>query len=105
MTLLLMLLLTPRRAGCRDSPCTACNKCLASMQPFVSTTGVNVGNAGTLASAFQAYCQLTGRAPAICAGAAAAISSSFQGNVGRRAALLCAAMAECDRSSLGFSCK
>jgi hypothetical protein len=101
--LLLFAVVCP--AGCRDSPCTACNKCLASMQAFVSTTGVNTANPGNLASAFQSYCQQTGRSAPICSGAAAAISGSFQGNVGRRAALLCAALSECDRSSLGFSCK
>jgi hypothetical protein len=82
---------------CVDSPCTNCRNCLAAMRPFTNvwgskttaTTGVEV------AAAFRTHCAAINAPLAICSEMALRIEASYQGNLGKRAGLLCQAMERC----------
>lgn len=82
---------------CVDSPCTNCRNCLAYMRPFTSTWGskTTATTGVDVAAAFRTHCATIGGPLAVCSGVALRIEASYQGNLGKRAGLLCQAVGQC----------
>jgi hypothetical protein len=95
--------------ACRQTPCARCAGCVAAMQAFVHAPSTEaLMDAGTLASAFYAACLASRQWTAsLCFAARTAVEGSHNGNLGRRAAAVCAALGDCnvDSSSLGSTCR
>jgi hypothetical protein len=77
--------------SCVMQPCKACEVCVQAMQLFPSIVETET-RADAVADKFRSFCAGTGRSPVVCEATAAAVAGSVAGNLGRRAAALCASL-------------
>jgi hypothetical protein len=93
------------QGSCVKTACQVCKDCLASAQPFALQQATST-NASKVAQDWLSYCQAYSLAPAAkCLEVATSISAPgavLPGNLGKRAAGLCAALGQC--SSSGSNC-
>lgn len=80
--------------SCALQPCKACEACVQAMQLFPAIVK-DVFKSDAVAAQFQSFCVGSGRNYLACTTAAAAIADSTGGNLGRRPAAICRALAEC----------
>lgn len=80
------------------TPCERCSRCLTAARTLVSSTFNSSATPATLASSFYTWCSAQGYALASCRSLQTAITSSFKGNLARRAGALCQRLDECAAS-------
>jgi hypothetical protein len=77
------------------TPCERCGRCLTAARSLVSSTFNSSATPTTLASSFYTWCSGQGYALASCRSIQTAITSSYKGNLARRAGALCQRLEEC----------
>lgn len=89
--------------ACIPTPCGACNTCIRSVRVFTLSVKDNTDAAG-VASAWSTYCSSTlQRTSTSCEFIRAQILASPNGNLGKRAGLICQLLQDC--ASLPSDCK
>lgn len=79
---------------CIDTPCGACNKCVASVRNF--TTQQSSSSKAAVADAWTPFCTNTlNRSSTSCNFVKAQILASTDGNVGKRAGMVCQLLQDC----------
>lgn len=85
-------------------PCKACQKCLAQVFGFIQQYNLLVEtDAGRIATLFNTNCR-TNRATNKCSAVMNATLSSVNGNVGKRAGLICTMLGECEPQRFEATC-
>jgi hypothetical protein len=80
-------------------PCTRCGLCLNNIRASVEIAALNTTIApAELASNFYTACSAANYSLTACASVQAAITSSYKGNLARRAGALCLRLGECSSS-------
>jgi hypothetical protein len=80
-------------------PCTRCGLCLNNVRASVEVAALNTTITPVqLASSFYTACSAANYSLTACASVQAAITSSYKGNLARRAGALCLRLGECSSS-------
>jgi hypothetical protein len=80
---------------CIDTPCGACNKCVASVRTFTELNKAN-SDAAAVATAWSTFCTSTfQRTPTSCEFVKGRILASKDGNMGQRAGMICQLLQDC----------
>lgn len=90
--------------SCVKTPCKTCKDCVTSLQPFVTHEYSNPDQV-SVSNAFLNFCVGSSRDSALCAKVATAVNTSQYGNLGKRAAGLCAQLNECTAETNTPSCQ
>ena len=85
---------------CVQTPCKVCADCVRDYQAFVASVQ-GISSAEQVAARFMAKC-LTTRTSQACAPVGAAVNSSTNGNMGKRASMLCTSLGDCPQSSVAL---
>jgi hypothetical protein len=80
---------------CIDTPCGACNKCVANVRPFTDVNKNNPSNT-SVANAWTTFCTDTlKRGSNACEFVRMQIVGSINGNIGKRAGMICQLLQDC----------
>lgn len=92
---------TPPVVVVQRTPCEMCQKCITDVQAFVTAARANINDtADTLAAKLEAEClaNYTSKDVVLCNEIKKAITYSKDGNVAKRAGLLCSKLGSCPAS-------
>lgn len=98
---------------CVNTPCRRCQLCLADMAAHVAAVKAStalLADPGVVADQLSAYCKAkvlsvpTKYSAAACDAAVSATRLSYQGNAGKRAAVICQNLGECVVANITASC-
>lgn len=89
--------------ACELTPCAKCRNCFVAARTFAAVQQAQTSSAA-VAAAFTTFCVGQGQTPEACNSFAVEIEASYQGNLGKRPALICRKMGDCAAALSAANC-